>query len=153
VYLKNNRNAAIRVQAIARGSIQRPRFREAMKERREEAKLENQLKTLQRKLEEAEQKRVEAEKRAAEKPKEIIITKERERTDEEIKNEVSVGTAAPETVPRPGAASGASTPTLGQLTTQQQTLMDESGKMLEYLRKEGMYRTRMLQFAIRLDLL
>jgi myosin-5 len=129
VAFQSNRNAAIVIQRIARGAIQRPRFRKDLEEKREEAKLENQLKALQRKLEEAEEKRLEAERRAAEKPKEVIVV--REDTGEETRS----STTSPQTRLTANAVeSGSVTPTIGQLTAQQQTLMDESGKMLEYLR-------------------
>ena len=127
-FFKKNRMAVVAIQAIARGTIQRPRFRRELQEKRDEAKLENQLKILQRKLEEAEQKRMEAEKRAAEKPREVFVVKESgaDEAGTEKKSEVTAPTEA-----------SVNALTLGQLTAQQQNLMDESGKMLEYLRKEG----------------
>eukprot|EP00565_Helicotheca_tamesis_P004932 CAMPEP_0185739080 /NCGR_PEP_ID=MMETSP1171-20130828/34561_1 /TAXON_ID=374046 /ORGANISM="Helicotheca tamensis, Strain CCMP826" /LENGTH=71 /DNA_ID=CAMNT_0028410523 /DNA_START=31 /DNA_END=243 /DNA_ORIENTATION=- len=57
--LKRGVRSAVIIQAMARGSIQRPVFRKRLSEAREEAKLENQLKALQQKLEEAEAKRIE----------------------------------------------------------------------------------------------
>lgn len=136
-FFKSNRRAAVVIQAVARGAIQRPRFRMDLKEKREEAKLENQLKILQRKLEEAEQRRMEAEKRATEKSKEHVVQQEkRDETGKESRNEVAA--AAPAKTSDVAAASTDS-PTMGLLTTQQQNLMDESGKMLEYLRKEGTF--------------
>jgi uncharacterized membrane protein YciS (DUF1049 family) len=53
-FFKKNKQATVVIQALACGAIQCPRFRFELKERQEEAKLKNQLKTLQRKLEEAE---------------------------------------------------------------------------------------------------
>ena len=128
-YFKKNKRAAVVIQAMARGAIQRPRFRFELKERQEEAKLENQLKILQRKLEEAELKRIEAEKKAAERPPAVYSADHDDGAGK--KNKI--------VTPKLGNAGAESTdsPTLGLLTTQQQNLMDESGKMLEYLRKEG----------------
>lgn len=129
-----HRKAAIKIQALARGSIQRPKFRSALQEKREEADMAKQLQKLQARLEEAEQKRLEAEERAAASARKAV-EEYREQTSEEKKE------AAPS--PIISAVPEVSTPFFppppplsGQLTTQQQTLMDESSKMLEYLRKE-----------------
>ena len=134
--LKRSREASIKIQAQMRGAIQRPIYRKELAEAIEEAKLENQLKSLQRKLEEAEAKRIDAEKKAAEaaaestKEKEVIVYRDRPQE--------AAATASPE----PAKAIEeekkieAPPPQPGQLTEQQQLLMDESGKMLEYLRKE-----------------
>jgi hypothetical protein len=134
-FFKSHRRAAVVIQAVARGAIQRPRYRIDLKEKREEAKLENQLKILQRKLEEAEQRRMEAERRATEKSKEPVVEQEKvDETGKESRSELAA-TAAPKS--SDVAAESTNSPTVGLLTTQQQNLMDESGKMLEYLRKEG----------------
>jgi hypothetical protein len=45
------------VQTMVRGALQRPKYRQALIDKKEEATLENQLRALQRKLEEAEAKR------------------------------------------------------------------------------------------------
>ena len=148
---KQKRKAAIKIQAIAKGARQRPLYRAALAEALEEAKLENQLKTLQRKLEEAEQRRIEAEKRAEEGvTKTVVVYKDAEG------NETS---ATPEDgkakVTANGSASGkasASAPKIhsAELSEQQQTLMDESGKMLEYLRKE-VFKLRSQNSQLRSD--
>lgn len=182
-YLKLHRKSAVAIQTMSRGALQRPKFRKALHEKREEAKLENQLLALQKKLEEAEKKRVEAEKRAEEKAKQAVkeyrestTIKEEEEFEEEKKDpsvadaaasperpDPSVGSGkatATETAPdaesvssrdnsvslsqavQPrnmssgNSVSGQSVSTMAHLTAQQQNLMDESGKMLEYLRKE-----------------
>ena len=136
-FFKKNIRAAVVIQAVARGAIRRPRFRNELKERREEAKLENQLKTLQRKLEEAEFRRMEAEKKAAERPRVVYANQQSDGTGTINQN------VAP--VIAKGGPESTDSPTLGLLTTQQQNLMDESGKMLEYLRKEG----KLIQMPIR----
>jgi myosin-5 len=129
-----NRKAVISIQALARGSNQRPKFRKALQEKREEADMAKQLQKLQAKLEEAEKKRLEAEERAAESARKAV-EEYREQSSEEKKE------AAPS--PKSASITEISVPFIppppplsGQLTTQQQTLMDESSKMLEYLRKE-----------------
>ena len=139
--LKKQKAAAVKIQACARGAKQRPIYRKALVEAVEEAKLENQLKTLQRKLEEAEEKRVQAEKRAEEKAKTVVVYKEKEATEKESEKKTEQKQEAPAT-PAPQ--------TPGQLSQQQQTLMDESGKMLEYLRKE-VFKLRSSNSQLRTD--
>lgn len=130
------RRAAIKIQACAKGARQRPLYRAALAEALEEAKLENQLKTLQRKLEEAEAKRIEAEKRAEAGPvKTVVVYKDGKGND----------TAGEDT----GDAAQAQVSS-SQLSEQQQTLMDESGKMLEYLRKE-VFKLRSQNSQLRSD--
>lgn len=125
--LKQCKTAIIKIQACVRGSIQRPIYRKALAEAIEEAKLENQLKSLQKKLEEAEAKRVEAEKKAEEGAKTVVVyKKDAEATSDSPK--------ATKSIPPPPPVPSNLTNT--QLSAQQQTLMDESQKMLEYLRKE-----------------
>lgn len=126
---KRQRAAAVKIQACAKGSRQRPLYRKALAEAIEEAKLENQLKTLQKKLEEAEARRIEAEKRAEEgAAKTVIVYKDAQ-----------------------NAENGSATPINStQLSEQQQTLMDESGKMLEYLRKE-VFKLRSQNSQLRSD--
>ena len=124
--LKRSREASIKIQAQIRGAIQRPIYRMELAEAIEEAKLENQLKSLQRKLEEAEAKRIDAEKKAAQaaaegaKEKEVIVYREASR-DDDGSEEKKVEPPSPQPV---------------QFTEHQKILMEESGKMLEYLRKE-----------------
>jgi myosin V len=138
---KADRKASVLVQAMVRGALQRPKYQRALVERREEAKLENQVIALQRKLEEAERRRIEAEKKAEEKllvassdehKKEVLSVRN---TVEEKKDEKeSTLDAESET----SSLTNPDEPKASQvmLSSQQQTLMDESGKMLEYLRKE-----------------
>jgi hypothetical protein len=143
--LKKCRTAAIVVQAIIRGALQRPKFQTALIERREEAKLENQVVALQRKLEEAETRRIDAERLAEERARRTI--EEYRESAHEEKKEASFST--------PVAEHNAEDPedllpTAGQLSAQQQTLMDESGKMLEYLRKE-VFKLRSQNAQMRTD--
>jgi hypothetical protein len=136
--LKKCRLAAIAVQRIARGALQRPKFRVALHERREEAKLENQVVALQRKLEEAERKRIEAEKKAEEKAHRPVETAQA-KAPVEIRGEEKKddkGEESSEVSSLSGEGPSAPLSPTAQISEQQQKLMDESGKMLEYLRKE-----------------
>lgn len=135
--LRANRRAAVAVQKIVRGALQRPKYRVALVEKREEAKLENQVLALQRKLEEAEKRHVEAEKKAEEKARQTIETyKETGRNLDEEKKADEKSTGAQSETSSLTNPDEPEVPTAGQISAQQQNLMDESGKMLEYLRKE-----------------
>jgi myosin-5 len=155
--LKKNIAAAVLIQANARGAIQRPKYRADLIEKREEAKLENQLKALQRKLEEAEARRIEAEQKAAQP---VVVYRDAEETEGEgeeeeetpQKEEVPNVLSSDDEGPSVTVASEAATSSIGPagLTAQQQTLMDESGKMLEYLRKE-VFKLRSQNTQLRTD--
>uniref|UniRef100_A0A7S4I1U7 Myosin motor domain-containing protein n=2 Tax=Odontella aurita TaxID=265563 RepID=A0A7S4I1U7_9STRA len=178
--LKRSVEAVVRIQSQARGSRQRPLYREALKEFKEGQKLENQLMVLQRKLEEAEAKRVEAERKAEEVPEPVVVYREPEKEKEEEKD-VKKGGGEKEAAKEESAAAVDTSPALepeeeeeskplpavsvapsrshappppsvvtGQLTEQQQTLMDESQKMLEYLRKE-VFKLRSQNAQLRTD--
>lgn len=138
---KRLRAAVVVIQACARGARQRPLYRVALQEAIEEAKLENQLVTLQRKLEEAEARRIEAEKRAEE-GKTVIVYKDGE--DNKYQDR---GSAADD---QPSKAASSRPAASAQLSATQQTLMDESGKMLEYLRKE-VFKLRSQNSQLRTD--
>jgi myosin V len=112
---KKQIKAAIRLQAIARGFIVRPKFQAKLKEMREKERLKTEVKDLEEKVREAEMRRmkeVEEAREAAEKEIEAykaMINDEKKADKEKQKK-----------------------------TAQQQTLIDESGKIIEYLRKENM---------------
>lgn len=132
------RSAATAVQKMTRGALQRPKFRAALIEKREEAKLENQVLALQRKLEEAEKRRLEAEKKAEESvaaPNSVAAptTDHIHEEKKEVDSLASSLTGQEEISPQ-----------------QQHTLMDESGKMLEYLRKE-VFKLRSYNARLRRD--
>jgi len=134
-YFKQCRAASVKIQAFLRGARQRPTYRAALAEAIEEAKLENQLKTLQRRLEEEEAKRIEAEKRAEEgstTTKTVVVYKDTEGdTSEEKKMDVPANVV------------------VNPVQTQK-SLIDESGKMLEYLRKE-VFKLRSQNSQLRAD--
>ena len=128
-------DASIIIQAMVRGCLQRPKYRRDLEEKKEEAKLENQLRALQRKLEEAESKRIEAEKEAEGRMTAAMEEfKEREARKTEENAAAAASDESSKENKQPNVDSGDQT---GQeLSAEQQQLMDESGKMLEHLRKE-----------------
>lgn len=130
--------ATIVIQAMIRGCLQRPKYKEALEEKREEAKLENQLRSLQRKLEEAESKRLEAEKEAEGRVTAAMKEfKEREAQKAEEHAVVAAGVESEESgVKEHNTKTDMDEQNVQDLTAEQQQLMDESGKMLEHLRKE-----------------
>jgi hypothetical protein len=151
--------AAIVVQTMVRGGLQRPKYRQALIDKIEDAKLENQLRTLQRKLEEAEARRVEAEKQAEARATTAIQqykAEEKKAKEQEEKQKQEDMVAAPadtldaeiqetargkvidaqEEEYVEAESEDPPQQTQESLTAEQQKLMDESGKMLEYLRKE-----------------
>jgi len=151
--LKKSIAATVLIQARARGAIQRPKYQADLIEKREEAKLENQLKALQRKLEEAEARRIEAEKKAAQP---VVVYRQAEAAEGAEKEEgekEEVPAQSDDEGPSVTVASEAATSSMAGpagLTAQQQTLMDESGKMLEYLRKE-VFKLRSQNAQLRTD--
>lgn len=112
---KKQVKAAIKLQAVARGFIVRPKFQAKLKEKREKERLKNEVKDLEDKVREAEMRRmkeVEDAREAAEKEIEAYkaMVAEEKKADKEKQKK----------------------------SAQQQTLIDESGKIIEYLRKENM---------------
>ncbi|OEU18518.1 P-loop containing nucleoside triphosphate hydrolase protein [Fragilariopsis cylindrus CCMP1102] len=141
--LRRSIEATIVVQAMIRGCLQRPKYKQALKEKKEEAKLENQLRSLQKKLEEAETKRLEAEKdaegrltAAMEEHKEKEARKAKEVEDLAAAAAASLSTKSDEPGKDGEDMKTAEEQHAQDLTEEQQQLMDESGKMLEHLRKE-----------------
>jgi myosin-5 len=170
-------SASVVIQQMVRGALQRPKYRQALIDKKEEAKMENQLKALQRRLEEAEAHRHEvvrlAEERAAatiktyedaqaakeeERKKAALEMEEREQkaalemeerehaAEEEEKKEAADAAARAEEEKKrleQEEIEKAKQQTIldkeeeqKRLSAEQQTLMDESGQMLEFLRKE-----------------
>ena len=133
--LKSVVAASVVVQAMVRGSLQRPKYRQALIDKKEEAKLENQLAALQKKLEEAEAKRVEAEKQAEEKAV-AAVEEYKDQAAAPGKDEVQDEASVKQAESKEDLESVAQTTVVQEFTVEQQRLMDESGKMLESLRKE-----------------
>jgi myosin-5 len=156
------RSASIVVQTIVRGALQRPKYRKALQEKKDEAKLENQLASLQRKLEEAEAKRAEVEREAEARAKAHLEQQVRQKEEaelqakrleeskkrqEESKQEEEARRIQEEQERKTTeeeqrrseqeeAEKAADLEREIQMQEEQQRLMDESGRMLEYLRKE-----------------
>lgn len=112
---KKQFKAASKIQAAARTYLWRPKFKEMLKEHREKSGLRNKVKELEQQVREAEkqrQKEVDEARESAEAEMEIYRAKVKaELADDKEKQKRSA---------------------------QQQTLIDESGKIIEYLRKENM---------------
>ncbi|CAJ1968786.1 unnamed protein product [Cylindrotheca closterium] len=136
------KRCSVVIQTVLRGAIQRPKYRESLLNKREEAKLENRLVALQRKLEEAEVKRVEAEKRAEGKAAAAVEQyKEEQESKTPLSSAVVEDGSNTEKVTEQPLAHGApvamaNSGSIDEESVEQQKLMDESGRMLEYLRKE-----------------
>jgi len=112
---KKQVKSVIKLQAVARGFIIRPQFQKKLKEKKEKERLKNEVKGLEDKVRDAEMRRmkeVEEAREAAEKEIEAY----KEMIEAEKKNDK----------------------TTKKKSAQQQTLIDESGKIIEYLRKENM---------------
>ena len=142
-------DATVIMQAMIRGCLQRPKYRQALIEKKEEAKLENQLRSLQQKLEEAESKRLEAEKEAEGRVTAAMQEfKEKEAQKAKENAAATISNAPPKNSHDESLDTGE--PNVQDLTAEQQQLMDESGKMLEHLRKE-VFRLRSQNQQLKTD--
>jgi len=112
---KKWKKAATKIQAIARGYIQRPKYKQSLIRKKEEEDLSNQLDKMKDQLVEAEDKR----KRDLEEAK-FTLEQEMEEYKEKLEDQLRL-----ESKNQGDSA-------------QHQTLIDESGKIIEYLRKENM---------------
>lgn len=112
---KKQAKAAVRIQAVVRTFLWRPKFLEMVKTQREKDGLKNKIKDLEAAVREAEMKRmkeVESAREAAEAEMETY----RAKVKEELANDKEKQ----------------------KKSAQQQSLIEESGKIIEYLRKENM---------------
>lgn len=112
---KKSKKAATRIQALVRGFIQRPKYKAALIKKKEEADLANQLVKMKDKLSEAEDQR----KRDLEDAK-FQFEQEMEEYKDKLEDQLRAEAEKQ------------------NKSAQQQTLIDESGKIIEYLRKENM---------------
>merc|ERR1712176_365093 len=112
---KKWKKAAIKIQAVARGFLQRPKYQQALKGKKEEEDLANQLNDMKNRLAEAEDQR----KRELEDAK-FQFEQEMEEYKEKLEDQLR-----------------AESKKHGE-SAQHKTLIDESGKIIEYLRKENM---------------
>ena len=112
---KKQAKAAVKIQSIVRVYFVRPKFQAMLKEKREKDALKNKIKDLESSVRDAEMKRmkeVEAAREAAETEMETY----RQKVKEELANDKEKQ----------------------KKSAQQQSLIEESGKIIEYLRKENM---------------
>lgn len=107
--------AAIKIQAHVRTFLWRPKFKALHQEKREKDKLKNKIKDLESAVREAELKRMK-EVEAAREEAEAEMEKYRAKVKEELANDKEKQ----------------------KKSAQMQSLIDESGKIIEYLRKENM---------------
>jgi myosin-5 len=112
---KKSKKAAVKIQAVVRGFIQRPKYKQALIRKKEEEDLANQLDKMKQKLAEAEDQR----KRDIEDAK-FQFEQEMEEYKEKLEDQLRAEAEKQ------------------NKSAQQQTLIDESGKIIEYLRKENM---------------
>jgi len=112
---KKWKKSAIKIQAVVRGFIQRPKYIKALLRKKEEEDLANQLDKVKDQLVEAEDQR----KRELEDAK-FQFEQDMEEYKEKLEDQLR-----------------AESKKHGE-SVQQQTLIDESGKIIEYLRKENM---------------
>merc|ERR1719223_345743 len=112
---KKWKKAAIKIQALARGFIQRPKYKQALLRKKEEEDLANQLDKMKEELVKAEDQR----KRELEDAK-FQFEQEMEEYKEKLEDQLR-----------------AESKKHGE-SAQHKTLIDESGKIIEYLRKENM---------------
>jgi myosin-5 len=112
---KKSKKSAVRIQAIARGFIQRPKYRAALEKQKEEANLTNQLGKMEEKLKEAEDQR-----RSDIEDAKFKFEEEMEEYKEQLEDKLRAEAEK------------------NNKSAAQQTLIDESGKIIEYLRKENM---------------
>ena len=112
---KKRNKAVVKIQAYVRTFLWRPKFKQLLKEKREKDALRTKIKDLEQAVREAEKSRAkeveEARARAEEEMEEY-----RQKIKDELANDKEKQ----------------------KKTAQQQTLIDESGKIIEYLRKENM---------------
>merc|ERR1711935_1307918 len=112
---KKSKKAAVRIQALVRGILEKPRYLAKLEAKREEANLQNRLDKMKNQLQEAEdQRKLELEDAKFQFEQEMEEYKEK--LEDQLRGEA-------EKVNK---------------SAQQQTLIDESGKIIEYLRKENM---------------
>ena len=121
------RAACIVIQTMVRGALQRPKYRQALVDQKEEAKLERQLQKLQEKLNQAEARLQEQQ------AQQVQVVQEPEKV---VEPPVQQQEQEPATTNHTTTKQQPMDPAPLSLSADQQALMDESGKMLEYLRKQ-----------------
>ncbi|KAL7577734.1 hypothetical protein ACA910_010498 [Epithemia clementina (nom. ined.)] len=112
---KKRSKAVAKIQATVRMFLWRPKFKQMLKEKREKEALRTKIKDLERAVRQAEKARAKEVEEARAKAEEEM-EQYRQKIKEELANDKEKQ----------------------KKTAQQQTLIDESGKIIEYLRKENM---------------
>eukprot|EP00594_Rhizosolenia_setigera_P000022 CAMPEP_0178941548 /NCGR_PEP_ID=MMETSP0789-20121207/1467_1 /TAXON_ID=3005 /ORGANISM="Rhizosolenia setigera, Strain CCMP 1694" /LENGTH=1365 /DNA_ID=CAMNT_0020620793 /DNA_START=92 /DNA_END=4192 /DNA_ORIENTATION=+ len=145
--LQKKKEAAVYIQKMTRGAIQRPIYKQLKVEAAEEARVNSKLAALQKRLADAEMKWIQADKARIEAEKKAAA------------GQAAAGAgavpvqAAPLAVPAPQAGFVSDEPSddsLKGISLQQKALIDESGKMLEYLRNE-VFKLRGKNYLLRTD--
>lgn len=112
---KKQHKAAIKIQAVARGLIVRPKIKQMIKEKREKDGFKTKIEELEKQVKEAESKRQKEVEEAR-----VLAEAEMEQYRKKVKEEL------------------ANDKEKEKKNAQQQSLIEESGKIIEYLRKENM---------------
>jgi myosin-5 len=139
---KTCRSSAITIQKIARGSIQRPKYRVALKEAKEEAVVNKKIAALQKRLAEAEMKLLKANGGVVQ-----VVSKEPSVTEEEVVSEVVEKAVEPKVEQQQPKSSLARAAASGM----DKQLMDDSIAMIGVLKKE-VFELRSKNFLLRTDL-
>ena len=113
VFIKK-KTAAIMVQKISRGAMQRPKYKQMLKEAAEEARVNSKLAALQKRLADAEMKWIQADKAR------IVAEKKAAGVTGADESQVQAQT--------PAATGTEEESTLKGISLQQKALIDESGK-------------------------
>lgn len=115
---RKHKKAATKIQAAARGAIQRPRYRKMLAEKKERDRIKKEMDDLKRKLDEAEEKR-KKDVKAAEARAQRAIEDYKEEVEEEMEKLREKAEEA------------------SRMTPKQQAKLDETAGMIDYLRKEN----------------
>ena len=146
---KSCRSSAITIQKIARGSIQRPKYRVALKEAKEEAVVNKKIAALQKRLAEAEMKLLKANGGVVQ-----VVSKEPSADVEESENEEEVSEVSEKAAQEPKeevAEQPKSSLARAAASGIDKQLMDDSLAMIGVLKKE-VFELRSKNFLLRTDL-
>ena len=144
---KSCRSSAITIQKIARGSIQRPKYRVALKEAKEEAVVNKKIAALQKRLAEAEMKLLKANGGVVQ-----VVSKEPSDVEESEQEEVrEVSEKAAKEPGEEAAEQPKSSLARAAASGIDKQLMDDSLAMIGVLKKE-VFELRSKNFLLRTDL-
>lgn len=140
------RSSAIAIQRIARGSIQRPKYRVALKEAKEEAVVNKKIAALQKRLAEAEMKLLKANGGVVQ-----VVAQDPSAAEEPDEEEVGEDAGKVETPKEEAAEQPKSSLALAAASGIDKQLMDDSLAMIGVLKKE-VFELRSKNFLLRTDL-